>query len=188
MDLFICSDPAWGSFSQIVTAGAAVVAASTGVYGVRNAVRTYKISVADQERQAENERRDQARFVHPVLLEVDKSKLVEGPDGSDEFHEVDSLRVKVRITNGSDEVISDVHLGITSYDDADADALAEAATGDHLEFLTPNKEWDSIFEFPFDYEIQKPEMLKATVLFTDGRNNIWARTTGEPIEDFTRSH
>lgn len=151
MDFF--SDWNIRSVTQIVTASAAVVAALTGVYGVVNAVRSYRSSIASAERQAKNERRDQARFVHPIIVDwsqspkgnmhayqarvpyfVSRDFLEEGPvdpysKEPQPIYTEDMLGIAVTLSNDSEEVISEVQLWIEPEDHVIN--VHEAVTADH---------------------------------------------------------
>lgn len=132
MNFFLCSDRGWGSATDLITAGAAVVAAATGVCGVRNAVRTFRTSVADQERRAESERRDQARSVHPVLkplfgyhagddldnpnYQANNPHLVERLGDGRVHFKTDVTLYSVELHNGSQEFISSITAGLARED------------------------------------------------------------------------
>jgi hypothetical protein len=208
MDLFLCSDPGFGSFTQIVTAGAAVVAASTGLYGVINAVRTYRASKASQDRQADNERRDQARFVHPmvkghcwlalpddpyfdaedVFRYADEDYFTEGKDGDGRsvfMFNRQMLLVRVELTNGSAEVISNITVGLT--DEGELPILR--LTGASRHYLLPKSADTCVLSLPWDTgELPDMTWWRATVVFTDARGNVWTRETGQPVMDFSGSH
>lgn len=207
MDFFLCSDPALGSATQIVTAGAAVVAASTGIYGVRNAVRTYRASVDDQERQAQSDRRDQARFVHPMVgnkcwiaeenepFYFSSSELVVAPevagrslDHRDEEIVVFSQQALVTtetVQNDSREVISDVSI---SLEDEHGDRVPEMVSAS-LRYLLPETAKTFSLAFPWaSPSVPTIADWSAWVVFTDARDNIWTRRTRQPVRDFSNSH
>ena len=207
MDIFLCSDPGVGSVTQIVTAIAAVVAACTGLYGVINAVRTYRASKLSQDRQAENERRDQARFVHPMVEGRCWMALADDPyfDAEDIFRYADKdyfklgrdgeggpvymfnrqmLLMRVRLTNDSAEVVSNIKVGLT--DGGELPILR--STGASRNYILPESADTFVLSLPWD-EDDLPDMTwwRATVMFTDARGNVWVRETGQPVKDFKRS-
>lgn len=199
MDFFLCADPGVGSITQIATAGAAVVAAATGLYGVVNAVRSYRASIDSQKLQAENDRRDQARFVHPTVEGFSYLKQGERLDPTHqvnpEIAEVesvngpwvarrDSLTLWVELRNDSQEVISAVILG------AENECLPvdrNQVSGD-IDYLLPASKKTVGLVIPWARnEVPNLSDWIATVVFTDARGNLWTRETGRPVMNFADS-